>query len=375
MAELDLNQVPPSSTKLNFTVDKNNKEYINNKLKAINNTTGSKREHLDFQKANQQDYIIEALRENQQKLVTFVQMRKESGTPLEIAQNEIKLQAAKISQIQYDSQKVLKKEFFNKLNMKEQGESIMKALDHFELIDDTISANISVLNNKIKHAITSNSSRLNDSLENDYNQEDPMIMTDQEGFIKAYYPEDAMDRYNNLINKITRHCSKPLFDVVDNFRSNTSKKVLLIQGHAGTGKTTFLQNLERKLWREYYGLEKNNTNDVVRIPLRIVLSETRDYRIAIEEFWKLNDNALKTVRNEPVMIMFDGFDEIDKQINLYEYNHLGDKRTWYDAKVIVTSRKENLPSTEGFEKWFVPNNDLSVIETYCLRTVSQLPFL
>jgi len=95
-----------------------------------------------------------------------------------------------------------------------------------------------------------------------------------------------------------------------------------------------------------------------RLPLRITLSEVKNLNKAVEEFLLnhgCDQEGIDEIKNESVIILFDGYDEINQSINLYKANKL---EAWKDVKVIFTSRKENLTSMkEDYTIYFTPGDE------------------
>ncbi|MFI5342672.1 MAG: NACHT domain-containing protein [Chlamydiales bacterium] len=116
------------------------------------------------------------------------------------------------------------------------------------------------------------------------------------------------------------------------------KKVFLLLGEAGGGKSAFLLNLERKLWEQY----EETPNSIV--PIRIELSTIRDpvnhvvqEYLSNEGFTEEHISELKT--RGKILIILDGYDEGSYennplQQNLYMTNQLGK----WGGKVVISGR-------------------------------------
>lgn len=183
----------------------------------------------------------------------------------------------------------------------------------------------------------------------------------------------AVTSLNEKITEFKDKNTEDLFKAIENFVDRLSfEKVLLIQGDAGSGKTLLLQLVEERLWKKYNVLLDGNTEHKNRLPLRIVLSEVRSYDRAVEEFLLQNGctrEAFEEIKREPVVIMFDGYDEIAQNINLYNLNKLDE---WDDVKVIFTSRKDNLSSLkEDYVLCFSPGKDKEKVLSYIILPINE----
>ena len=180
--------------------------------------------------------------------------------------------------------------------------------------------------------------------------------------------ESLQEKVVQIVEKSTAN----VFDVFEGFLANPFKKVLVIQGDAGAGKTMLMRLFEQKLWKKYNKLFKAEVKNYNRLPLRIVLSEVRSLDKAVEEFLLQHGcdaEGLRDIKKEPIMILFDGFDEINQWVNLYNMNNL---QTWKDVKVIFTSRKENLSALkEDYIKCFTPGDDEKKVLSYTIQPVNK----
>jgi hypothetical protein len=125
------------------------------------------------------------------------------------------------------------------------------------------------------------------------------------------------------------------------------KKVLLLTGDAGGGKSLYLQHLIRRL------LEKSSTIDPIPVfvslpslddPVHNLLEETfTRYGFAEEQI-----QELKTTQQ--FIFIFDGYDEIHQRQNLHLTNRLHE----WNAKIIISCRSQYLMYTRDYEKYFTP---------------------
>ncbi|KAG0302350.1 hypothetical protein BGZ98_007594 [Dissophora globulifera] len=130
----------------------------------------------------------------------------------------------------------------------------------------------------------------------------------------------------------------PLMDKVKEFL-NSDKKVMLLLGDFGAGKSTFSRELERDLWSTY---KKQDG----RIPLFINLAAidrpeqdliTKHLRRA--EFTDVQIRELKGYRK--LVLICDGYDESQQTHNLYTSNRLNQPGEW-NAQMVINCRSEAL---------------------------------
>ena len=135
---------------------------------------------------------------------------------------------------------------------------------------------------------------------------------------------------------------------VDKFLSS-NKKVLLLLGEAGSGKSTFVRHLTRNLWEAH-----SSQDPLAPIPLFISLPTLRDpYQNLIQEYLKdeceLSDAQIRELqKNREFIFILDGYDEIPQRTRFYDDN----KFTKWRAKVIVTCRPGYLGV--GYQNNFQP---------------------
>lgn len=130
----------------------------------------------------------------------------------------------------------------------------------------------------------------------------------------------------------------PLMEKVKEFLVS-DRKVFLLLGDSGAGKSTFSQELEYGLWQSY----KNNTD---RIPLRINLPSIdkpeRDMiakQLRKAEFTESEIRELKL--HHKFIIICDGYDECQDTHNLYSSNRLNQPGEWI-AQMVISCRSEYL---------------------------------
>ncbi len=130
--------------------------------------------------------------------------------------------------------------------------------------------------------------------------------------------------------------------IVDNGR-----KILLLLGDTGSGKSLFCQDLIARLWQNY---KLGNP-----IPLFISLARLQDpIENAIEETlaaYGFSAEQIATLKKEQQFIfVLDGYDEIHQFKNLYVTNKLNE----WNARTIITCRSQYLYYLSDADKHFMP---------------------
>ncbi len=161
------------------------------------------------------------------------------------------------------------------------------------------------------------------------------------------------------------------FDLESKFQEflQSDKKVLLLLGEAGSGKSTFNRHLAVGLWDAY--MQASATDDSP-IPVFIQLSSLPESnRNLVEAFFEtqgFSKEHIKALQSKHRFILIlDGFDEIkDRQRNFYKDNCL---ERWQDTKIIISSRPEYLGSNYYYK--FHPSGERSALQEYQLATFSE----
>jgi WD40 repeat protein/TPR repeat protein len=136
------------------------------------------------------------------------------------------------------------------------------------------------------------------------------------------------------------------------------KKVLLLLGDSGSGKSLYTQGLASKLWQDH----KPDTP----IPVWISLPSLKNpVNRAIEETFEkfgLNAEQITSLKQTHSFIfILDAFDEIHQLKNLWVSNHLDQ----WKAKIIITCRREYLYHVDNYKLYFTPfNGEKAVYQDY-----------
>ena len=120
------------------------------------------------------------------------------------------------------------------------------------------------------------------------------------------------------------------------------QRVLLLMGDSGSGKSLFSQTLSYHLWQAYQPVSGV-------IPFYVSLPSLQDpvHKLISQAAKRLGltseqINEIKEKRE--VIFILDGYDEIPKNSDILEGNHLLD----FKGKIIITCRTEALPATDLF---------------------------
>lgn len=134
---------------------------------------------------------------------------------------------------------------------------------------------------------------------------------------------------------------------VDKFLAS-DKKIFLLLGAAGSGKSTFNRYLARRLWREYSDSAADLSNNLP-VPLFISLWEfTNPNEDLLTQYLKRQDfkshqiDALR--KHRCFTLILDGYDEIAQRQSSLEAHSRLSACQWKVHKIIVTSRPEYLSS-------------------------------
>ncbi|KAG0049189.1 hypothetical protein BGZ83_005992 [Gryganskiella cystojenkinii] len=124
----------------------------------------------------------------------------------------------------------------------------------------------------------------------------------------------------------------------DAFLKSETKKVLLLLGESGVGKSSFNAQLESQIWSAY--LDKGGP-----IPLFINLpSIVRPEQELIPKHLRrcgFDENQIQQLRKRNFVLICDGYDESQQTHNLYKSNQLNQEGEW-KAKMVISCRSDYL---------------------------------
>ncbi len=149
---------------------------------------------------------------------------------------------------------------------------------------------------------------------------------------------------------------------------SSDKKILLLLGEAGSGKSTFNRRLAVSLWDAY---TEGSASENKPIPVFIALSSLKSSNQNLvttffenQGFSKEQIEALQ--KKQRFVFILDGYDELeDRQRAFYKDNQLDD---WKEAKIIISSRPEYLGSNYQYK--FHPSGERTALQEYQLAPFS-----
>ncbi|GAM52457.1 hypothetical protein EBME_0920 [bacterium endosymbiont of Mortierella elongata FMR23-6] len=174
-------------------------------------------------------------------------------------------------------------------------------------------------------------------------QNKPKVEDDVQQLRRARVNEWKKDErlYVEPLGKATLHdtVTFDLTEKVNEFLRNPKKKILLLLGDSGAGKSTFNRALEASLWHSYLNDPKQK-----RIPLLIALPEIDNpTHELVEKHLHLKGFSQKQIRelkqSHEFVFILDSYDESQQSGNLYRTNEINQERGW-QGQVIIGCRSE-----------------------------------
>ncbi|GJJ67739.1 hypothetical protein EMPS_00085 [Entomortierella parvispora] len=158
--------------------------------------------------------------------------------------------------------------------------------------------------------------------------------------------------YIQLLSKQNIRASEDLVELQVRAREflASKRKVLLVLGDSGAGKSTFGRRLEDELWRKY----KPGGPVPLFIDLKTIDPSDKDMiRQHLEDLGLFTDQQIEDLRQSRQFILIcDGYDEYHHWTNLHSENHFNRPRNW-KVKMIVSCRTQYLGP--NYRNYFEPD--------------------
>ncbi|KAF9351705.1 hypothetical protein BGX34_000412 [Mortierella sp. NVP85] len=130
----------------------------------------------------------------------------------------------------------------------------------------------------------------------------------------------------------------PLMEKVKEFLGS-DRKVFLLLGDSGAGKSTFNRELEYELWKSY-----KNKNDTIPLYINLPSLDKPEHDMIAKQL-RRNEFSEPEIRelkfHGKFVLICDGYDESQQTHNLYMSNELNQKGGW-NAQMVVSCRSEYL---------------------------------
>ncbi|BBE09682.1 WD40 repeat-containing protein [Mycoavidus cysteinexigens] len=151
---------------------------------------------------------------------------------------------------------------------------------------------------------------------------------------------------------------------------NSNKKVLLLLGEAGSGKSTFNRDFAVSLWAAYTQASAVRDSPIP-VFIQLSSSELKSKPNLVEKFFEIQGFSKEQIKElqtkHRFVLILDGFDEIkERQRDFYKDNQLNN---WRDAKIIISSRPEYLGSNYQYK--FHSSGERSALQEYRLAPFSE----
>ncbi|KAF9353420.1 hypothetical protein BGX34_011575, partial [Mortierella sp. NVP85] len=129
----------------------------------------------------------------------------------------------------------------------------------------------------------------------------------------------------------------PLMEKVQEFLKS-EKKVFLLHGDSGSGKSTFNHVLEYDLWRLY-----RNGNDSIPLYISLPAIDKPEHDLIAKQLRKVEftESQIREMKNRKFILICDGYDESQQTHNLYTSNQLNQEGGW-NAQMVISCRTEYL---------------------------------
>ncbi|KAG0272345.1 Guanine nucleotide-binding protein G(I)/G(S)/G(T) subunit beta-2, partial [Linnemannia exigua] len=132
----------------------------------------------------------------------------------------------------------------------------------------------------------------------------------------------------------------PLMERVKNFVTS-NRQVMLILGDSGSGKSTFSQQLELDLWKQYSGNSNNSTDSFIPLLINLPTIDRPEHELISKHLHNegFSEDQIKNLKQQQrqLILICTGYDEARLTTNLYAANQLNQQGQWR-AKVIISCR-------------------------------------
>ncbi|KAG0300719.1 hypothetical protein BGZ98_008958 [Dissophora globulifera] len=169
-----------------------------------------------------------------------------------------------------------------------------------------------------------------------------------------------------------------LFDLTTKVKEflDGNKKVFLILGDSGAGKSTFNKELERELWKDYMDCKDQVLKGQKKIPIFVSLpavdrthSDLVGRQLREAGFSKAQIKELKAKRR--FVLICDGYDEQQEKRNLYDINRLNQPGKW-KAQMVISCRSEYL--SHSYHYLFQPEDRDHQMDKALFQEAAIAPF-
>lgn len=188
-----------------------------------------------------------------------------------------------------------------------------------------------------------------------------------------YIPLDASSTPLSMDKEKQKEQRKPLDEGhIIPFLTDESRSFLLLLGESGAGKSTYLKKLFRECWNDF------STKKVInRIPIflecRFLLSKELNEYSLIDKIigdYGITDKDIFTLKNMPVLLILDGYDE--KQVgnvNIFRFFRLDQ----WNVKILMSCRTQYIQENRQYSLLFPEGVNYTVSELYiCPFSSSQV---
>jgi WD40 repeat protein len=125
---------------------------------------------------------------------------------------------------------------------------------------------------------------------------------------------------------------------------SSAHRAFVILADSGMGKTTLGLGLCDYFWHQLESEPRGRVPLYIHLPQYVTKGELS--RKLLDDFLKevINDDDARQIKQQPLLLILDGYDEITDRHNIYTVNHWS--RPGYDIKMVTTCRPEVLHNSE-----------------------------